>query len=166
MDLKFSQQSAKGNFSKAPPLSLRGVALRLDPASLTAGKAAQTGGLSVSKKPRRVRARRCESNEIHFLRRHVRRRKYFSDRKCGICPLTADKFCARRPASSSKKVRSTFFDSLRPPKRAAFRRLLWLGRRKKGEPAAYGCAAGRRPSRAGRRVSRPVRRVAFRSISR
>ena len=84
--------------------------------------------LSVSKKSRRVRARRREKIEICFLRRHkvncpegaregplggVRRRKHFSGRKCGICPPEADKSCARRTASCSKKWQSHFFDSLR-----------------------------------------------------
>ena len=64
-------------------------------------------------KPRSVRARRREKMEICFLRRHVRRRKHFSGRKCGICPPEADKSCARRTASCSKKWQSHFFDSLR-----------------------------------------------------
>ena len=39
------------------------------------------------KKPRRVRTRRCEKNEICFFRRRVRREKHFSARKCARCPL-------------------------------------------------------------------------------
>ena len=61
----------------------------------------------------RSRARRREKMEICFLRRHVRRRKHFSGRKCGICPLQANKSCARRTASCSKKWQSHFFDSFR-----------------------------------------------------
>ena len=64
--------------------------------------------LSVSKKPRRVRARRREKIKICFLRRHkvncpegaregplggVRRRKHFSGRKRGICPAPGGKSC-------------------------------------------------------------------------
>ena len=43
--------------------------------------------LSLSKKPRRVRTRRCEKSEICFFRRHVRRKKHFSARKCANYPL-------------------------------------------------------------------------------
>ena len=83
------------------------------------------GVLSVSEKSRRVRARRREKIGICFLRRHkvncpegaregplggVRRRKHFSDRKCGICPPEADKSCARRTASCSKKWLCHFFE--------------------------------------------------------
>ncbi|MFR6424341.1 MAG: hypothetical protein ACLUNO_01115, partial [Oscillospiraceae bacterium] len=34
----------------------------------------------------------------HFLRRHVRRRKYFSGCKCGICAPLAHKLCAQQTA--------------------------------------------------------------------
>ena len=61
----------------------------------------------------RSRARRREKMEICFLRRHVRRRKHFSGRKCGICPPEADKSCARRTVSCSKKWLCHFFDSLK-----------------------------------------------------
>ena len=78
----------------------------------------------------RSRARRREKMEICFLRRHkvncpegaregplggVRRRKHFSGRKCGICPPEADKSCARRTASCSKKRLCRFFDRLSAP---------------------------------------------------
>ena len=43
----------------------------------------------------------------HFLRRHVRRRKYFSGCKCGICAPAAHKLCARQTAIPLSK-RNTF----------------------------------------------------------
>ena len=45
------------------------------------------------------RARRHEIESSHFLRRHVRRRKYFSARKCANRPPQADGAFAQRAAS-------------------------------------------------------------------
>ena len=39
----------------------------------------------------------------HFLRRHARRRKYFSGCKCGICAPAAHKLCAQQTATSLSK---------------------------------------------------------------
>ena len=39
----------------------------------------------------------------HFLRRHVRRRKYFSGCKCGICAPPAHKLCAQQTAAPLSK---------------------------------------------------------------
>ena len=63
----------------------------------------------MSKKPRRVRTRRCEKNEICFFRRRVRREKHFSARKCASCPLKADSACAQRAAAFLEKVALPLF---------------------------------------------------------
>jgi hypothetical protein len=44
-----------------------------------------------------------ERKSNHFLRRHVRRRKYFSGCKCGICALAAHKLCAQQTAAPLSK---------------------------------------------------------------
>ena len=44
------------------------------------------------------RRRSGERKSNHFLRRHVRRRKYFSGCKCGICAPAAHKLCAQQTA--------------------------------------------------------------------
>ena len=81
-----------------------------------------SAAFSLLKKPRRVRpqgARRirkaaqpptaaqapADAKKVSFcfFRRHVRRKKHFSARECGICPLTLDKLCAWRAASFSEK---------------------------------------------------------------
>ena len=69
----------------------------------------QGRSFSLSKKPRRVRTRRCEKDEICFFRRHVRRKKHFSARKCASCPLKADSECAQRAASLFEKVARPLF---------------------------------------------------------
>ena len=81
----------------------------------------------MSKKPRRVRARRREDIEIRFLRRHkvncpkgaregplgdVRRRKHFSPRKRANCPCSTDSECAAAGCNPFVKKGFTFFDSL------------------------------------------------------
>ena len=83
---------------------------------------------SVSKKPRRVRARRREDIEIRFLRRHkvncpkgaregplgdVRRRKHFSPRKRANGPYFTDRSCAAAGCIPFVKKGFTFFDSLK-----------------------------------------------------
>ena len=70
---------------------------------------------SVSKKPRRVRARRREDIEIRFLRRHVRRRKHCSPRKRANCPYFTDRSCAAAGCNPFVKKGFTFFDSLANP---------------------------------------------------
>ena len=47
---------------------------------------------SLSKNLVEFRRRSGERKSNHFLRRHVRRRKYFSGCKCGICAPAAHKF--------------------------------------------------------------------------
>ena len=69
----------------------------------------KSGQLSLSKKPRRVRTRRCEKDEICFFRRHVRRKKHFSARKCASCPLKADNECAQWAAAFLEKVAKPLF---------------------------------------------------------
>ena len=64
---------------------------------------------TLPKKPRRVRTRRCEKNEICFLRRHVRRKKHFSAHKCASCPLKADNECAKWAAALLEKVALPLF---------------------------------------------------------
>ena len=68
---------------------------------------------SVSKKPRRVRARRREDIEIRFLRRHVRRRKHFSPRKRANCPCSTDSECAA--AGCSPFVKKALLQGVPPP---------------------------------------------------
>ena len=48
-------------------------------------------------------ARRRKNDSDHFLRRHVRRRKYNTGCKCGICVPTAHKLCAQQTASPLKR---------------------------------------------------------------
>ena len=93
--------------------------------------------LQILEKPRRVRARRREANKSRFLQRHVRRRKHFSARKCGLCPQKTDKACARWAASGSKKRRSRFFDGQRERKPSGFRSL-WLDSLTCGPQNTYG----------------------------
>ena len=106
--------------------------------------AQRAGTFSVSKRPRRVRARRREKIGICFLRRHVRRRKQFSGRECGICPPEADKFCARRTASRSKKRQSHFFDSQKGSGPAGRNLFPCRIRRSRSAPAAPAGAAALR----------------------
>ena len=47
--------------------------------------------------------------EIRFLRRRVRRRKHFSARKCGNCPLYADSSCAQSGRIPLEKVALPLF---------------------------------------------------------
>ena len=106
--------------------------------------AQRAGTFSVSKRARRVRARRREKIGICFLRRHVRRRKHFSGRKCGICPPEADKSCARRTASRSKKRQSHFFDSQKGSGPAGRNLFSCHVRRSRSAPAAPAGAAALR----------------------
>ena len=82
--------------------------------------APKRGWRSVSKKPRRVRARRREKMEICFPPGTCASGKHFSARKCGISPPTGRTDPARSGLHScSKKRQSRFFDSLghpRPPR--------------------------------------------------
>ena len=62
----------------------------------------------MSKKPRRVCAGWRKSGEIYFLRRHVRRRKYFAACKCGNWPLTSANSCAWQAVSLLEKCFALF----------------------------------------------------------
>jgi hypothetical protein len=68
--------------------------------------------LSLWKKPRRVRARRREENEIRFPRRHVRRGKHFSAEQCASWPPQADSECAHEAAAFPVEKGKAFFDGL------------------------------------------------------
>ena len=91
--------------------------------------------LSLSKKPRRVRVRRRESNEIRFFRRRVRRKKHFSPRKRGSCPPLADDECdaaGRIPLSENPE--GVFRQSQRrgqmaPPLLRFGKEIGWVGKR-------------------------------------
>ena len=56
----------------------------------------------ICEKPRRVRARRRELSSNRFPRRHARRGKHFSARKCEVCPPMAGRPCAQRAAIQFK----------------------------------------------------------------
>ena len=69
---------------------------------------------SVSKDLVEFRRRSGERKSKHFLRRHVRRRKYFSACKRALCPPRADRECAAvRPQTLCQKV--ILFDSIKKP---------------------------------------------------
>ena len=70
--------------------------------------------LRLSKKPRRVRARKREEIEICFRPRHVRGRKHISACKRANRPLIADGECAAAGRSLSVEKGHAFFDGLRP----------------------------------------------------
>ncbi len=69
--------------------------------------------LCLWKKPRRVRARRREENEIRFPRRPVRRGKHFSAEQCASWPPQADSECAHEAAALPVGKGKAFFDGLR-----------------------------------------------------
>ena len=73
-------------------------------------------GASLWKKPRRVRARRREENEIRFPRRHVRRGKHFPAEQCASWPPQADSECAHEAAAFPVEKGKAFFDGLAPGK--------------------------------------------------
>ena len=66
---------------------------------------------SLSKNLAAFRRRSGERKSDHFRRRHVRRGKYFSGCKCGICAPAAHKLCAQQTAAPLSK-KQYFFDSL------------------------------------------------------
>ena len=72
-------------------------------------------GLSLSKSLAAFRRRGGEKKSDYFLRQHVRRRKYRSSCKCGICAPPAHKLCAQQTAAPLSK--SITFDSLSAAKK-------------------------------------------------
>ena len=70
------------------------------------------GCRSLSKSLAEFRRRSGERKSNHFLRRHVRLRKYFSGCKCGICVPQAHKLCAQQTVAPLSK--SNTFDSNDP----------------------------------------------------
>ena len=67
------------------------------------------------KKPRRVCRPQAAKKCNHFLARHVRERKYFSDCKCGICAPQAHKFCAQQTVSLLSGKPPVFPTNSKPP---------------------------------------------------
>ena len=65
------------------------------------------------KKPRRVRARRCEQSKTCFPRRQARRGKPFSACKREFCPRKADKILRTAGCSPLPKKAAAFFGSFR-----------------------------------------------------
>ena len=88
------------------------------PAGFPCGKPA---GSRLSKKPRRVCARRRKQSSKHFCRRHVRRQKYFSARKrasVSECAAASRSLFKREPSEAGlvgKRVKNPFLTrSIRP----------------------------------------------------
>ena len=75
--------------------------------------------LRLSKKPRRVRARKREEIEICFRPRHVRGRKHISACKRANCPLIADGERAAAGRSLSVEKGYAFFDGLKARQKAS-----------------------------------------------
>lgn len=90
-----------------------------DGVAQTIGVFNRAAALSLSIKPRRVRARRREENEIRFLRRPVRRGKHFSAEQRASWPPQADSECAHEAAAFPVGKGKAFFDGLRAAAAAA-----------------------------------------------
>ena len=70
--------------------------------------------LCLSKNLVEFRRRSGERKSDHFLRRHVRRGKYFSACKRTHCPPKADSACAAVRPKTPLSKKYYFFDSLKP----------------------------------------------------
>ena len=106
---------------------------RFDPAYLhqKAPKSFDFGAFRLSKKPRRVCARRRKYSSKHFCRRHVRRQKYLSARKRASVASAlrrAAAFSNESPAKrvSFESVSKILFDTLKAPKSFDFGAFLIL----------------------------------------
>ena len=92
------------------------------------------------------RRRSGERKSDHFLRRHVRRRKYFSGCKCGICAPAAHKLCAQQTATPlvKKEYFLTVSKSRRPGRGGGFLVFSWYAAAARGAQRAAASAAAAR----------------------